>query len=150
MDPRDQLLVVERPRDEVVAAALERVHTVDRIRSRLAEDDHRDIAVPAAAWLALAQSPADVEAGGILEPAGEHEVRAHALGKVESQLLRRSAEDLEAVARQVTLEELPRSRLGLGEEQRARHAADASAAERTAPDVLFQAIAPNDPKCETI
>src|SRR3954466_14395695 len=118
MDPRDQLLVAERPRDEVVASALERVHTVDLIRSRLVQVHHRDIAVPAAARLALAQSPADVEAGGILERAGEHEGRAHALGKVESQLLRRSAEDLEAVARQVTLEELLSSRLGLGEEQR--------------------------------
>ena len=54
VDPRDELLVVERPRDEVVAAALERLHPVDGVRARFAEDDHRDVLVPRPARHALA------------------------------------------------------------------------------------------------
>ena len=96
------------------------MHAVDRVGACLAEDDHRDVAVPGASGLALAQAPADLRPSRVLEPAHEHEIGAHALGELERQLLSRSAQHLEAVTRQVSLEELPRSRLGLGEEQRPR------------------------------
>ena len=60
VDPCDELLVVEGSGDEVVAATLEGVHAVDRVGAGLAEDDHRDVAVPGAAGLSFAQAPADI------------------------------------------------------------------------------------------
>ena len=83
VDPRDQLLVVERPRDEVVAAALEGVHAVDRVGPRLAEHDHGHVAVPRAARLALAQHAADLERRRVREAADEHEVGPLALDQLE-------------------------------------------------------------------
>jgi hypothetical protein len=43
------------------------MHPVDRIRPRVAENDQRDVAVPAAARLALAQDAADLERLRILQ-----------------------------------------------------------------------------------
>jgi hypothetical protein len=61
VDPRDQLLVVERPREKVITAALEGVHAVDRVGSSLAQHDHRHVAVPRATRLAFAQDATHLE-----------------------------------------------------------------------------------------
>ena len=58
-DPLDELVVVERPRDVVVAAPAERPHAVERIGLGVAEHDHRRLSAPA------------LELGAV---AGEHEV----------------------------------------------------------------------------
>ena len=61
MDALDELLVVERPRDVVVAALPEGVDAVDRVRLLPPEHDHRR----------LLREPVDV-----LDVAREHEVEA--------------------------------------------------------------------------
>ena len=88
----EQLLVVERPHEEVVATAVERAHAVDRIRLRLAQDDHRHVAVPCAELVQCVRVPE------------QDEVR-----------LRLLVDDLEAVVSQMTFEERPRVELRLGE-----------------------------------
>src|SRR5439155_1708309 len=45
-DAPDELLVVERAHEVVVAAAGECTHAVDSVRLRLTEDDDRHVAVP--------------------------------------------------------------------------------------------------------
>src|SRR6185503_4864769 len=110
VDPRDQLLIVKRSRDEVVTAALEGVHPVNRVRPGVAEDDQRDVAVPAAARLALSQDAADLERRCIWEAADQHEVGPLALDELQRLAARVRAEHREAVARQVRLQELACSR----------------------------------------
>jgi hypothetical protein len=121
VDPRDELLVVERPRDEVVAAAFEGVDAVDGVIAGVAEDDQRHVAVPATSGLALSQHAADLERRRVRETADEHEVRPLALHQLERLASAVRAEDREAVAHQVPLQELARSGLGLRQQQRLRH-----------------------------
>ena len=90
-DPLDELLVVERTRDVVVAAASKRVDPIDRVRLLAPEHDHRRTLDPAV-------EPLDV--------AREHEIEPPVVGH-----------ELEAVPRKVPLEEPARLGLGVGEEQ---------------------------------
>src|SRR5579884_3814663 len=121
-DPLDELLVVERRRDEVVAAAAERVHPVDRVGRLAAEHDHG--------------RPRDPALDGV-EIAREDEVRT---------ALR--SDELEPVALQAPLEEAVRLGLGVGEEQRCRgcHAPDGTAALTPRLVVLSHDCAPIAPQ----
>ena len=74
-DPREQLVVVERPWDVVVAAPVERSDAVDGVGLRVPEDDDGYAAVPRATRLALAKATAHVELGR-----EQHEVGTDALG----------------------------------------------------------------------
>ena len=105
---------MERARDEIVAAALERLDTVDRVGPRLAEHDHRHIAVPRASGSALPQPPADLQACRVLERADQHEVGPRPLDELQRLPLGVRAEHLEPLAGQVPLQEGPRPGLGLG------------------------------------
>ncbi len=105
-DSREQLVVDERLRHVVVAAAVERAHAIDRIGVGLAHQDQRDVAVPGAAGLALAQASAELEACGVRERgAHEDEIRPRALGELERLAARACAHDLESILREMTLEE---------------------------------------------
>ena len=88
MDPLDELLIVERPRDVVVAAFAEGVDAVDRVGLRPPDHDHRRVL----------REPVDV-----VDVAREHEVEPAA-----------RRDEAKAVLRQVTLE----LRLTRCEEQR--------------------------------
>src|SRR2546425_10313129 len=59
-DPREQLVVVERTRDVIVAAAVEGTNAVDRVRFGAAEYDHGHFAIPGATRLTLAQPAAEL------------------------------------------------------------------------------------------
>ena len=100
-DAGQQLVVDDRPRQVVVRAALERAHPVDRVRLLRAEHDHRDVAVPRPAGLALAEARAEVELGA------DDEVGARPLGERERLAAERGLEHVEAVARQLALEVAP-------------------------------------------
>ena len=103
---------MERARDVVVAATVERAHAVDGVRFRVAEHDHRHATVPRPARLAFAEAPADVELGG-----EEDEVGTYPLGERERRLLVVGTHDLEAVVREMALEEATDALLGLRQEQ---------------------------------
>ena len=103
-DPRDELLVIERAREEVVAAAFERAHAVDAVRLGCAEDDHGDVA------------EAGAEVGDRRRVGEQREVR------------RLSLDDAEAVARQVAREKGVR----FVEMERRRHASKLSPGRRRA------------------
>ena len=118
---------MERPVEVVVAAAVEGSHPVDGIRLLRAEQDHRHLAI------ALPQPAAELEPLGC---ADQDEVRAHPLDQLERFSVR-DAHDLEAVLRQMALEETPRGLLRLCEQHRTRHAIDASGGLRRAP-MYFQ------------
>ena len=125
-------LEVEVPLDDVVRTLLERTHPRDCVRARLSEEDHRHIAIPAAAGLSLAQAAAELRLGG------DHDVRSGTLGEVERPRAPRRFEHPEAVAAQVPLQVAPRLRLGLGEKDGARlHDVEARAARVPPPDVLW-------------
>src|SRR5262249_17690552 len=125
-------------------AALERVDAIDGVGARVAEDDQRHVAIPAPAGLALPQDAADLERRRVGETADEHEVRPLALDQFERLASRVRAEDREAVAGQLPLEELPCSGLRFGQQQRLRrHGAEATAAPPTPPDVLSRESAPS-------
>ncbi len=128
-DPCEQLLVGERSADDVVGAAVERPHPLDRIRGRR-EQDHGDVPVPAPPRLAAPEPKAEVELGE------QHEIGPCALGELERLAPPRGAEHVEAVVAQLSTEVLARLGLGLGDEDGARHAADASPGTLPAPDVL--------------
>jgi hypothetical protein len=112
-DAGQQLLVRERPHEEVVAPALERPHAVDRIGLRLSEHDHGDVAVPC---------PIFVERGAVPE---QDEVRS-----------RLAVDDLKPVAPQMPLEVTARTRLRFGEQERGGHADERSGATCGGLDVL--------------
>src|SRR6266487_2246330 len=116
-----QLLVRERLCKEVVTAAVERSHAVDRVRLRLAEDDDRDVAVTRAACVQRSRVPE------------QDEIRS-SLG----------VDDVEAVVRQVALEKATRVGLRFGEKQRGRHAIDGNAGVAVTPDVLSRESVTND------
>src|SRR6266487_1624773 len=59
-DPRQQFVVVKRPRNVVVAAAVEGTDAVDRVGLRAAEHDHGHFAIPGATRLTLAQPAAEL------------------------------------------------------------------------------------------
>ena len=129
-DPREQLLVDDRPRQEVVRAALEGSDSIDGVGSRRADHDHGDVAIPRAARLTLAQPRAEVELG-------QHdEVGTRALGKLERLAVEAGLEDVEAVARELPLEIAARVGLRLGEEQGGIHPAKLASRSRGPPDVL--------------
>ena len=107
MDPRDKLLVVERPRDEVVAAALERVHAVDRVGARSPSTitgTSRSHERPGSPSRRTRQTSS---AGASGSSTDEHEVGPLALDQLERLAPAVRAEHGEAVARQVPLEETP-------------------------------------------
>src|SRR5215218_7998355 len=131
MDAGDELLVVEGPRDEVVAAALEGMDAVDGIGgARSSEDDHRHVTVPGPPGLTGPQHATHLKRRRIRQAADQHEVGALALDQFERFATGVSSEHREAVAREVPREELTRSRLGLREEQRLRHETTLSPAPR--------------------
>ena len=113
-DPCQQLVVVEGPRHVVVAAPVEGADAVDGILLGVAEHDHRDLTVPRPARRAFAQAAAELRGR-------ENERRVQPLDEIECLALCIRAEDVEPVVRKMPLEELPRRRLGLGEEQRGVH-----------------------------
>ena len=92
-DAGQQLFVVERPDQEVVAAAVERTDAIDSVGLGLAEHDHRYIAVTGAVF---------VQGVGVAE---QHEIR-----------LRLPVHDPEAVVLQVPLEKDTSVELRLGEQ----------------------------------
>ena len=141
-DAREQLVVHERLRHVVVAAAVERTHAVDGVGVGLAHQDERDVAVPAAAGLALAQAPAELEACGVRERgAHEDEIRPRTLGELERLAARACAYDLEPVLREMTFEEPARGVLRLGEEEGRRHRGEANIGFRGGRDVLSRNFA---------
>ena len=80
--------------------------------------------------LATPEAQAEVELGQ------EHEIRPCPLHELERLAPPRRAEDVEAVVAQLASEVLARLELWLGDEDGARHAADASLRVQPAPDVL--------------
>jgi hypothetical protein len=84
---------LERLRQQVVAAAIERADAVDRVRLRLAENDHRNIAVTRAA---------SIQRGRVSQ---EDEIRS-----------RPGVDDQEAVVGQMPLEKPARVGLRFGKE----------------------------------
>src|SRR5581483_1903953 len=103
--PLDELVVVERPREVVVAPAAERAHALPRIRLRGPEDDHRRLPAPA---LELGVVPGENEVG-----------RGTRRG------------ELEAVVPELPLEQATCRRLVSGQQHRRRHAATVAAASGT-------------------
>ena len=95
-DPREQLVIVERARDVVVAAAVECAHAIDGVGLLFAEHDHRDGPVPRAARLACPQTPAHIELGR-----EQDEVGTDALDELQRLLLVFCPDDVEAVVREV-------------------------------------------------
>ena len=79
MDPLDELLVVERPGDIVVAALSERVDAVDGVCLRASDDDHRRVL----------REPVDV-----VDVAREHEVEPAARRHEEKPVLRQMTLEL--------------------------------------------------------
>ena len=114
VDPRHELRV-ELALGDVVGSALEGPHALDGIGARGREHDHRDVPVPAAPGLALAQPRAE------LGLAGEHDVRPDALGDVERLRAPARLDDVEAVRAQVALEIARLVRVGVGEEEGGTH-----------------------------
>ena len=100
-DAGQQLVVDDGARQVVVRAALERAHPVDGVRLLRAEHDHRDIAVPGPARLALAEARAEVELGA------DDEVGARPLGERERLAAERGLEHMEAVTRRVGARGIP-------------------------------------------
>ena len=115
VDPREQLLVDERPREAVVGAG-ERAHPGRRIRA--AEHDHRAVGHDAA-----------VERLGVPEHEDVGIRRARQL------LGALAGDDVEAVVAQLALEEAADGGFRLGEEQRG-HATEARRRTGAPPDVL--------------
>ena len=124
---------MERARDVVVAAPVERPDAVDGVGLRVPEDDDGYAAVPRATRLALAKATAHVELGR-----EEHEVGTDALGERERVLLVVGADDVEAVIREMALEEAADALLGLRQEQGLRHATTVAASPK-AVEVSFRA-----------
>ena len=136
-DSREQLVVDERLRHVVVAATVERSHPVDGVGVGLAHEDERNVAVPGAAGLALAQAPAELEACGVRERgAHEDEIRPRTLGELERLAARTCAHDLEPVLRELTFEEPARCVLRLGEKEGRGHSREANIGFRGGRDVL--------------
>ncbi len=104
-----------RARDEVVAAARERTHAVDRVGGLVPDHDHRQVRER-------------VEHIGVAE---QHEVRPRALGELERGAAVAGAEDVEAVVREMALEEAAHVGGGLGDQECGRHAHEASAGAAT-------------------
>ena len=71
-----------------------------------------------------------------LELGEEDEIRPRRLGELERLAATRGAEDVEAVVAQLASEVLARLGLGLGDEDCARHGADASPSRSGVPGVL--------------
>jgi hypothetical protein len=102
----------------------------------VAQQDHRHVAVPGPPRFALAQARTQLHAGQVTNRRAEqHEIRLRALGEVEHLPGLRRLEHLEAVALEVTAEELARVVLVLGD-QESVHAADGRDAAATPPDVF--------------
>ena len=120
---------MERPRHVVVAAPVERPDAVDRVGLGSAEHDHRHLTIPRAPGLALAQAAAELGRG-------KDERRLQTLCQLERFALGLGAKHVEAVIREVALEELPRRRLWLGEQQGGVHGGEISANVAARPDVL--------------
>ena len=59
-DPGQQLVVVERSRNVIVAAPVEGTNAVDRVRLCATQHDHGDFAIPRATRLTLAQPAAEL------------------------------------------------------------------------------------------
>ena len=100
--------------DDVVRAALESPNACDGVRARLGQHDHRHVPVPRPSGLTRAQPAAEV---GV---AGNHEIGRDAFGEIERAGRPARAEDSEPVLAQMVLEDLPRTRLVLGEEDGTR------------------------------
>src|SRR5438105_672747 len=115
-DAGQQLVVEERPAEEVVGAAVERPCAVDRVGLGGTEDDERHHAAPRAAF---------VERRRVAE---EDEVRPRPLRELERLAARGGTEDVEAVVGEMALEEAPRRGLRLGDEDCIRHTRDATGA----------------------
>ena len=113
-DPRHEL-GVELARGDVVGAALERAHALDGVGACVREHDHRDVAVPATAGLALPQPRAEL---GL--------AREHDVGRDRSTMSSACAapprlEHVEAVRAQVPLQVPRLVRVGIGQEKRSTH-----------------------------
>ena len=114
-DPSYQLEVGNGTLDDVVCTALERTNAIDRVGTRLGDDDDRDVSIPGPTRLALAQSAAE------LRSRRHDEIRAGALDEIQRLPVARRAQHLEAVVAQVLLEVFPTSLLGLVEKEGAGH-----------------------------
>src|SRR5919199_2043784 len=123
-DARQQLVIQERPAEEVVGSALERPSAVDGIGLGSADHDERHLARPRAAFL---------ERRGIAE---QDEIRARPLRERKRLVALRCAEDVEAVVREMALEKAAGRGLRLGDEDRIRHTRDATGAPPPQLDVL--------------
>ena len=126
---REQLFVGEGAADDVVGAAVERTHALDRIR-RGREQDDGNVPVPCTTRFPPPQPQAQVELGE------QHDIRANALGELERLAPPRRPEHVEAVVAEVATEILACLGLRLCDQDGTRHAADASRVLRDAPDVL--------------
>ena len=98
-DTSQQLLVGERPSDDVVRSAIESADALDRIGRRREEDD-RDVPVPASARLTATEAETEVELGE------KHEIGVRALDEIERLASPRGPEHVEAVVAQLSPEVL--------------------------------------------
>ena len=113
-DAREQLLVGEGTAHDVVGAAVERPHALDGI-GRGREQDHGDVPVPRPSRLAPSKAQAQVELGE------QHDVRPDALRELERLAPPSGPEHVEPVVAKVATEILACLRLGLGDQDGARH-----------------------------
>ena len=113
---------MEGPPDVVVAAAREGAHSVDRVGFGLAEEDHRHVAVPGAAGLALSEAAAKLGSGEVGEVVAEKsKVRPLLLGQRQRLAARGGLDDREAVLGQMAAQEATCRGLGLGDQEGISH-----------------------------
>ena len=113
-DPGHEL-GVELTRGDVVGAALEGPHALDRIGARSREHDHRDVAVPATPRFTLTQARAQL---GLPR---QHHVRARPLNDVERLRAPARLEHVEAVGAEISLQVPGLVRVGIGQEKGSTH-----------------------------
>ena len=120
--------------DDVIGAALERTHALDGVRP-CGEHDDRNVPIPRPPGLAAPKPQAEVELGE------QDDVGTRGLRELERLAAPRGTEDVEAVVAKLPAEKLARLGLRLGDENGTRHAADASPARSSPPDVLCSGFA---------
>lgn len=114
-------------RQVVVAAALEGLDALDRVRSGSAQHDHRHLAVPAPSRLTFAQAPAELGRRGVRQLIPhQNKIRGGLLGQAQGFVTGPGADHRETRPRELALEQPANLRLRLGEKDCSAHADEAT------------------------